>query len=151
MTRTRSARTRRRNPKTAADYQCTQTEHAGAAALIDACKLHPWGHLVVHVPNESSSPYLRTRGALEGVRKGYPDYLVDAARGGWFGCRFELKRPGEGPEPGQLWWLQELAVRGYLSWWSDDWERSYQWIVEYMSWEPTDKGTLLRRRLRAYV
>lgn len=142
--RARSTAVRRRYPETAEDFQLTATEHHGAAALVKAVAMHSWGCLLVHVPNESSSAYMRIRGALEGVRPGYPDYLLESARGGWWGVRFELKRAGEEPTTEQLGWLSVLREQGYLTWWSDDWHLCYERLVWYMSVPPTMNTGSLR-------
>ena len=77
------------------------------------------------------------RGGLEGVRPGFPDYLLDLARGGWFGLRFEAKKTGKKPTSAQLWWLEALAAEGYLTFWTDDWECAFGRCDWYASLAPT--------------
>jgi hypothetical protein len=52
----------------------------------------------------------------QGVRRGYPDLILDVARGGWHGLRLEFK-PTDGPKPRpeQTGWLEELGAQGYCA------------------------------------
>jgi len=81
----------------------------------------------------------------EGLAPGYPDTLLDVARGGYFGLRVELKREShwnlrEGqpyaagePDEDQVAWHKRLTLNGYLvavAWgWSPAWEL-FKWYLE---------------------
>lgn len=51
----------------------------------------------------------------EGAKSGYPDLLMDIARGGFHGLRIEMKRFSKDAKPSkeQLDWLKGLAKHGY--------------------------------------
>lgn len=96
----------------------THWEDAEARALIQWSDFVPEirGRLT-HIPNGGK------RGRVEaarlkgmGVRAGYPDFLLDLARGGYHGLRIELKakRPNDAPvTASQLEWLERLSSAGY--------------------------------------
>ncbi len=51
----------------------------------------------------------------EGVQAGYPDILLDVARGGYHGYRLELKRSDHSNHPTQEQkeWIERLRAQGY--------------------------------------
>ncbi len=52
----------------------------------------------------------------QGVRRGYPDLILDVPRAGWHGLRLEFKPTGgPKPRPEQIGWLEELASQGYCA------------------------------------
>jgi hypothetical protein len=53
----------------------------------------------------------------EGVKAGYPDILLDVARGRWHGLRIELKRADRSNHPtaAQREWLINLRHYGYMA------------------------------------
>jgi len=54
----------------------------------------------------------------EGVKKGYPDLLIDLPRGRYHGARFEMKRQYSPPSKTtreQLEWLERLNAAGYYA------------------------------------
>lgn len=98
----------------------TPTEHQEAQKLIRALDgpigraLGIVGELVL-IPNSApngvrSAAYFRS----EGLRPGYPDYLLDVAVGQYHGLRLELKRTKGGRvAPEQSAWHERLRARGY--------------------------------------
>ncbi len=51
----------------------------------------------------------------EGAKKGYPDLLIDAPRGGYHGLRIEMKKfcPNANPTEEQEGWLKRLSANRY--------------------------------------
>lgn len=61
--------------------------------FVTWCDLHWWGDRLAHIPNggkRNVREAARMKG--EGVRKGWPDYLLAMARQGYHGLYIELKR-----------------------------------------------------------
>jgi hypothetical protein len=108
-----------------------------ARALIQWADLHPVirGRLV-HIPNGGKRS--RTTAAIFkalGVRAGYPDYVLDMARGGYHGMRIELKasRPHDSRVTAlQTWWLEDLAREGYACMVARGWIEAKAGIEMYL-------------------
>lgn len=72
-----------------------------------------------------------------GVRPGYPDLLLDVARGGYHGLRIELKAPraelGRAPKlsPEQSAWIEWLRKQNYRAVVCEGWEAARDEIVAY--------------------
>lgn len=85
---------------------------------------------------------------LEGTKPGYPDNLLDVARGPWHGLRIELKRAAywsvkfnrptrEGePTPKQVDWHRRLTAEGYLVWVAWGWQAARDILVWYITLLP---------------
>lgn len=70
----------------------------------------------------------------EGLRKGYPDMSLDAARGGYHGLRCELKRKDAGQRSiseDQRAWIERLTAEGYLAFVAFGWEEAIDCILKY--------------------
>lgn len=113
-----------------------------ARALIQWADMHPVirGRLV-HVANGGKRNYV-TAAILKalGVRAGYPDYLLDIARGQYHGLRIELKaqRPHDAPVTAyQREWLMTLAREGYACCIARGWDEARAAIeaYEHGQWE----------------
>lgn len=111
-----------------------------ARALIQWADLHPVirGRLV-HVPNGGKRKYV-TAAILKalGVRSGYPDYLLDMARGGYHGLRIELKAPrphNAAVTDSQSEWLEHLAREGYACLVACGWDDARRGIEMYLRGE----------------
>lgn len=114
------------------------------AALFDWCKLavaaHPDLAMLMHVPN-GGKRNAREAGRLkrQGVRAGYPDLVLDVARGGYHGLRIELKATraelGRKPEvsPLQRQWLDRLNLQGYRALVCEGWEQARDEILGYLA------------------
>ena len=94
------------------------TEHQEQAALIAWCRTlsgqHPDLAYVVAVPNGGKRPIsVAVAMKAEGVAPGYPDLLIDVARGGYHGWRGELKIVGGTVAPAQKAWHARLREQGY--------------------------------------
>ena len=85
-----SARPRRPRPRPQ-----IPSEHAAQAQVVAHVRYFHPDVLIAAVPNGARLVGGVRAGAklkAEGMLPGYPDLLVDEARGGWFGLRVEMKR-----------------------------------------------------------
>lgn len=100
-----------RSAPTEHDEQCAL--FAWAAANEGA---HPELSMLAAIPNGGYRP-MATAAMLkaEGVKAGYPDILLDVARGRWHGLRIEMKRKPNKPTPEQLDWIARLRAHGYMA------------------------------------
>lgn len=99
------------------------TEYEEQKALLAAAR-GPWGKALgidrklVHVPNSGHGANLGQAAMLKasGLRKGYPDLILDKARGGYHGLRIELKTlVGGVVSPEQQEWIDHLRAEGYCA------------------------------------
>lgn len=91
----------------------TKTESGEQAAVIDYCAYS--GIDIVHIPNEGkrSARYGAQLKRL-GLRKGFPDLFIPAARNGFHGLFLELKKDTSSrPTKDQLSWIRKLNAAGY--------------------------------------
>ncbi len=108
---------------------------------------------VAHVPNggkRSKAEASRMNG--EGVRAGYPDYLLDVSRGGYYGWRGELKRvKHEYPRDNQYDWLKRLRGCGYWANWHRGAEAMFADLIHYlqMAEAGTSQPELERKPVRS--
>lgn len=93
-------------------------EHQEQRRLIEwrdeSIRIYPELVMLVAVPNGGMRSK-RTAGRLkaEGVSPGYPDLLLDLARGGFHGWRGELKAEGGRVTDTQKQWHKALIAQGY--------------------------------------
>ena len=91
------------------------TEDAEQEVVIDYCELNRID--IVHIPNEGKRS--ATYGAKlkrTGLRKGFPDLFIPAARKGYHGLFIELKRDRNSlPTNEQLAWIGKLNACGYYA------------------------------------
>lgn len=90
--------------------------HEQILVVAHARTFHP-DVVIAAVPNGGARRKTEAaRLKLEGVLPGYPDLLVDEARGGWYGLRIEMKRAdGKGrTSKAQTEILERLGRAGYL-------------------------------------
>lgn len=99
------------------------TEYEEQKALMKAAR-GPWGvalgvdRRLVHVPNSGHGSNLGQASMLKatGMRPGYPDLILDKARGPFHGLRIELKtKKGGVLSADQKYWLQTLEEEGYCA------------------------------------
>lgn len=97
------------------------TEYEEQKALMKAAR-GPWGvalgidRRLVHVPNSGHGDNLGQAAMLKatGLRKGYPDLILDKARGPFHGLRIEMKTVKGGiVSPEQKAWIKVLEEEGY--------------------------------------
>lgn len=119
-------------------------EDAHQAALFDwaafSAALHPELAGLAHVPNGGRRGKLEaSRLKRQGVRAGYPDILLDVARGPHHGLRIELKATkrelGRNPEVSkeQRVWLARLNANGFRAVVCEGWEAARDEIVSYLA------------------
>ena len=100
------------------DEEKTPTEQEEAITFVKHAGFKWWGQYLSHAQNEqrSGKPSHGAFGKAEGVRKGYPDYILDLPAGAWHGLRIELKRQaGSVLSADQKEWQFRLLSQGYLS------------------------------------
>ena len=96
------------------------TEHEEQVALFQWAEAneaqYPSLAMLAAIPNGGYRP-MTTAAMLkaEGVKAGYPDILLDVARGPYHGLRIELKRADRSNRPtdAQREWLAKLNFEGY--------------------------------------
>lgn len=116
------------------------SEHVEAVNFWRMVKLHENRHpellLLTAVPH-GGFRHKATAGKLkaEGVRAGYPDYLLDVPRGQFHGLRIELKRRNASPsdtKPEQVEWHEALRANGYRVEVCKGWEAAWAVVVDYL-------------------
>lgn len=119
-------------------------EDAHQAALLAwahvATGMHPDLAFLVHVPNGGKRGKLEAcRLKRQGVKRGYPDLLLDVARGGYHGLRIELKATrgdlGRAPvvSPEQSAWIRRLREQGYCALVCEGWEAARDALLIYLA------------------
>lgn len=68
----------------------------------------------------------------EGLRPGYPDLLLDVARGNYHGLRIEMKKPKENPKLHQLSYHAILRAQGYAVHVARSFDEAVKIITEYL-------------------
>ena len=125
----------------------TPLEHEEQKMLFRYCSAEMWRYpmliLLTHVPNEGKrSAVTGKRMRDEGLRKGYPDLMLDYASCGYNGLRIELKRKRKYRITAeQKEWLLRLNEYGYASALCCGWEESWEFIKAYLD---NDKSTVDR-------
>lgn len=128
------------------DYRALASEHQEQVSFIDWCAKHTY-HCpdlawVAAVPNGGK----RTIGTArklkrEGVRAGYPDLLLDVARGPYHGWRCELKKVGgRVAKATQTPWHERLRAQGYRVDVCVGWEAAARALVVYLGGEAKEFG-----------
>jgi hypothetical protein len=96
--------------------QLQPSEHDEQVALFAWAALSgiPELEMMTAIPNGGyRHPATASMLKAEGVKAGYPDILVDVARGPWHGLRIELKVKPNKPTPEQGAWIERLRAQGY--------------------------------------
>lgn len=90
--------------------------------------------MLTHVPNGGART--PAEGAIlkaMGVRAGFPDLILPAARRGYIGLAIEMKRPGEKPRANQTDWHIRLTDEGWLVETHDSSSTAFDRIQWYVS------------------
>lgn len=112
-------------------------EHTEAIRLMDVVKLHearcPELRMLAHVPNGGwRKKSVAQKLKAEGVKPGYPDYLLDVPRQGFHGLRIELKRLDGGAEKHQRDWITALREQGYRAEVCRGWVEAWAVLCDYL-------------------
>lgn len=92
-----------------------RTEHDEALDLVEWARAHTDSHILVRIPNASTSARNWARQVSEGASRGFPDYLVIPRGAGVLA--WELKKPGGKPTAAQRAWLQRFEKQGHGADW----------------------------------
>ncbi len=93
---------------------------------------------IVHVANGGKRSK-RVGAALKhnGVKRGYPDLVIDIARGGFHGLRIEIKKPDDGTvSKEQVERLQMLKDEGYRAVVTEGYQETMDEILNYLGLWP---------------
>lgn len=95
----------------------------------------PLSDYLVHTPNGGGrSPGEGYNFKKMGVKKGYPDLILDIAKGGYHGLRIELKKvKGSRTTPEQIERLEMLNAEGYYAVIAKGFDEAIQIILDYMA------------------
>ena len=96
---------------------------------------YPGTPQLMHIPNEAKRSYAEgKRQQRMGLRRGAPDLVLFAARGGWNGLAIELKRVNHStkPTPEQIECLGNLANEHYKSVVCYGFDEAVKRIEDYM-------------------
>lgn len=130
------------------------TESEEQQALFRYCSVemsrYPDLDMLAHVPNEGKRT--KTTGARlkrEGVRRGYPDIVLDVPRAEYHGLKIELKRQkGSKITPEQKEWIIKLNKQGYAAAFCYGWEQAWDLIHAYLK---CDKSVDSKNAVRCYI
>lgn len=117
------------------------TEHVEALRLMQIVRLHenryPLLKNLTAIPNGGARHgAVASKMKAEGVRKGYPDYLLDVVAGDFHGLRIELKRINASPSdtaPEQRDWHERLRAQGYRVEVCKGWQAAWSVLCDYLT------------------
>lgn len=102
--------------------------------------LYPELSMLCHMPNGGKRNKIEAaRLKAQGVKRGYPDILLDVPRGTFHGLRIELKAPKDDgrrqgtASPEQREWLAKLDQQGYRAVICVGWESARDEILSYLN------------------
>lgn len=130
------------------------TESQEQQALFRYCSVelsrYPDLDMLAHIPNEGKRT--KTTGArlkCEGLRRGYPDIVLDVPRGEYHGLKIELKRrKGSKITQEQKDWIIKLNKQGYAAAFCYGWEQAWDFIHAYLM---CDKSSESKNLLIGYI
>lgn len=115
------------------------TEHEEQVRLMrwsrEAQAQYPELELLFAIPNGGHRHHnVANKLKAEGVKSGVPDLFLPVPRGGMHGLWVELKarRKGACASVDQVWWLERLAVVGYMAVVCHGWEEARGVIEAYL-------------------
>lgn len=126
-----------------ANARPARSEHVEAVTLMRMVRLHEARYPdllnLTAIPHGGARhPVVAAKLKAEGVRKGYPDYLLDVARQGFHGLRIELKRTNAKPSDTadeQHDWHDRLRAAGYRVDLCKGWEDAWRVLCDYLGIE----------------
>ena len=116
-------------------HDWSMSEYDEQCAVIDYCDLK--GYPCVHIPNGGArrkSEAARLKAA--GVRKGFPDLLIPAARGRYHSLYIELKTDSGKPTEEQVAWILRLRGEGMCAYVCNGAGNAIALIDQYMALDP---------------
>lgn len=135
------------------------TESEEQQALFRYCAVemgrYPELEMLVHIPNEGKRT--KANGARlkrEGLRKGYPDIVLNVPRGVSNGLFIELKRrKGSRITPEQKEWIRKLNEHCYLAAFCYGWEEAWELIHAYLTRcdDPRSEAICYKYRNRSLI
>lgn len=122
------------------------TESEEQQSLFRYCSVemsrYPELDMLAHIPNEGKRT--KTNGAQlkrEGLRKGYPDIMLNVSRNIFHGLFIELKRrSGSKIIREQKEWIIKLNKQGYAAAFCYGWEEAWKFIHAYLTCEKSTKA-----------
>lgn len=117
------------------------TEHTEAVRFMRVVRMHearyPELLNLTHVPMGGwRKKAVAAKLKAEGVRAGYPDYLLDVPRGGYHGWRCEMKTMTGPVAKAQKDWHERLRAHGYCVDVCRGWEAAWNSLKAYLELEP---------------
>lgn len=92
--------------------------------------------MIHHSRNEGKSKGECGKAKAMGMRRGYPDYIVDVPCGGYHGMRIEMKAPGKKARKEQIEWLARLDRAGYHVIITYSSEEAIDFVAKYFALRP---------------
>ena len=127
----------------ASDLPCP-TESQEQKTLFRFCSVelsrYPELEMLAHIPNEGKRTKT-TGGRLkkEGLRKGYPDIVLNVSRQEYHGLFLELKRKrGSKITKEQKEWIIKLNRQGNAAAFCYGWEQAWEFIYAYLTCDKSD-------------
>lgn len=113
------------------------SEHTEAVRFFRVVHLHEARHPellnLTHVPmGGKRHPTVAMKLKNEGMRAGYPDYLLDVPRAGYHGWRCELKAGKGTAGAHQKAWHERLREQGYRVDVCHGWEAAWRALCDYL-------------------
>jgi hypothetical protein len=115
------------------------TESEEQVTLFELCEMmrfrYPELDMLTHIPNEGKRTKLTgAKLKREGLKRGYPDMVLDVARCGYYGLRIELKRVKDYKiSPEQKKWIIKLNEQGYAAVFCFGANHAWKVIESYLS------------------
>lgn len=121
-----------RRPRRALEH-IEQVHLIAWASKSETLKQYPELEFLAAIPNGGKrTKVVAMKLKAEGVKRGYPDLVLDVARGGYYGWKGELKVRGGSVKPDQAKWHDQLRRQGYRVDVRLGWEAMRDALVEYL-------------------
>lgn len=103
---------------------------------------YPDLEMLAHIPNEGKRTAANgARLKCEGLRKGYPDIVLNVPRRDYHGLFIELKRrSGSKKSPEQKAWIRKLNGAGNAAAFCYGWEEAWEFTHAYLTCHKSDKS-----------
>ena len=130
------------------------TESEEQQTLFRYCSVetmnYPELSMLTHIPNEGKRTISAgARLKREGLKKGYPDIILDVPNNNFHGLRIELKRrKGSKKTNEQKEWIKKLCDMGYAASFCYGWEEAWNFIHAYLTCNKSVTDEYISRSLR---